>query len=57
MDKTATATSGRAANGGGRVKKMGGQITGPRKKPKPKKRPKPKQVRLPFHGESEHSLS
>ena len=51
MDETTTAptTSGRAASGDGRLKKMAAQKNGPRKKSKPKK--KPKQVRLPFAGE------
>ncbi len=54
MDDTTTATSGRAASGGGRVEKMGGHKNGPRKKTTPKKKPKPKQVQLPFDGGSEH---
>ena len=52
MDETTTATSSRAASGGRRVEKMGGQKNGPRKTSTPKK--KPKQVRLPFDGGSEH---
>ena len=48
MNETTTATSGRAANGGGRGEKMGGHKNGPRKTPTPKK--KPPQVRLPFDG-------
>ena len=53
MDETTTATSGRAASGGGRLEKMGGQKHGPRKTSKPKKKPKLKQVRLPFADGSE----
>ena len=55
MDETTIApmTSGRAASGGGRVKKKGGQKNGPRKTSTPKKK-KPKQVQLPFAAWSEH---
>ena len=51
MDETTTAptTSGRAASGGGWVKKMAAQKIEPRNTSKPKKK-KPKQVRLPFGG-------
>ena len=49
-----TSTSARAASGGRRAKKMGGQKIAVGKKSKPKK--KPKQVQLPFEGGSEHSI-
>ena len=54
MDETTTAptTSGRAASGGGWVKKMAAQKNGPRNTSKPKK--KPTQVQLPFDGGREH---
>ena len=50
MNETTTAptTSGRVANGGGRLEKKGDQKKGARNTSTPKK--KPKQVRLPFDG-------
>ena len=55
MDETTTAptTSGRAASGGGWVKKMAAQKIEPRNTSKPKKK-KPTQVQLPFDGGREH---